>query len=167
MSDDIVLQMLSARLPCDCVTKAAEHQLHEATCLYRLFREGVAEIERLRAENRRLRSAGATALKPGPDKGHWVRLMCYFGTDGVWNSDDEQADVSALPFSPGLKDAVGAWLDMDTSSVAAKEKFSAQAITLARQIKSELPHWKVVYVDRSRSGPDIRSKDSVEIEITA
>lgn len=166
MTQDILSRMLSARLPCYCVAKASEHQLHEEDCLYRLVRDGVAEIERLRAELKKLQQPLVGATKAAPDRHNWVRLMCYFGTDGVWNSDDDAADISALPLSQTLLDDVIAWRNSDTNSAAAMETFITRAITLARRIKSEQPHWKVIYVDRNKTGPDIRSKDTVEIEIT-
>ncbi|HIJ38164.1 MAG TPA: hypothetical protein HPP80_04630 [Rhodospirillaceae bacterium] len=166
MTENILSRMLSAKLPCYCLTKAAEHQLHEEGCLYRIVREGVSEIESLRAEINRLRQAEPVLAKPSFDRNCWVRLMCYFGTDGVWNSDDETADVRALPFSQGLQSDIVAWRNSETTAAADVEKFTNRAIILARRIKSELPHWKVIFVDQSKSGPDVRSKDTIEIEIT-
>ena len=166
MTDKILSRMLSAKLPCYCATKATEHQLHDEDCLYRLVRDAVAEIEKLRAEAKRQRPTEAAPAKLHAENTSWVRLMCYFGTDGVWNSADETADLSALPFSQGLIDDVAAWRASVIGSAAEAETFSTRALSLARRIKSEQPHWKVIYVDRTKSGPDIRSKDTVEIEIT-
>lgn len=163
---DILSRLLSARLPCNCLVKASEHQLHEEDCLYRLVREGVAEIERLRAELRAAQPASVKMVPRDAGQHSWVRLMCFFGTDGVWNSDDRTVDIATLPFSKKLADDLVAWRDRVPATVEEAEKYSATSLSLARRIKSEAPHWKVVYVDRSRAGADIRTKDVIEIEIT-
>jgi hypothetical protein len=155
--------------PCRC---GAGDGRHDAMCLHGMLRDGAAEIERLRAENTRLSAMtvlGAPAAGRAGDRNVWVRLMCYFGTSGVWNSDDETADLAALPASEGLKAEIAAWKSslnhLDTILVGDVNDFSTRAMNVARRIKEEKPDWRVVYIDRTKSGADIRNKDYFEHEV--
>ena len=162
--NDVLSRMMSAKLPpCECPGKSAEPSDHDPACLFRIVQDGIAEIERLRLDNRRLHDRIAPKDLPA-DKNRWVRLMCYFGGDGVWNSDDETADVGALPFSEALKRDVVDWQTKHGHGDV--EEFSARGLSLAHRIKAELPDWKVIYIDRSKSRADIRNKDYFEYEIS-
>lgn len=172
MSDtDIVARLHSFPAPpCRCGS-APEH--HERNCLVGLLAEAASELEALKAENKRLSAMtvlGAPSQARFADRNVWVRLMCYFGTDGVWNSDDEKADPAPVLLSPGLKSEIVAWkhsLDrVDTFGPGDVETFQNRALNIARRIKEEMPDWKVVYIDRTKSGADIRNKDYFEHEVT-
>ena len=146
---------------------------HDAMCLSGLLHEGAAEIEALRAENARLRAMtvlGGPAQARSGDRNVWVRLMCYFGADGVWNSDDAKADLGALALGADLKAEVSAWMrsldHAETVTAGDIHEFSTRAMNVARRIKEEQPGWKVVYIDRTKSGADIRNKDYFEHEVT-
>ncbi len=144
---------------------------HERNCLSGLLAEAAAEIASLRAENSRLSSMTVTgAPGRGGDRQVWVRLMCYYGSDGVWNSDDETADPAPVLLSPGLKSEIVAWkhsLDrVEAVTPAVTEAFQTRALNIARRIKEEMPGWRVVYIDRTKSGADIRNKDYFEHEVT-
>lgn len=170
---DILSRMRSFPAPaCRCGAKVAETGRHDPMCLYAILHEGAGEIERLRAENQRL---SAMTIIGGPGQGRlgdrniWVRLMFYFGAAGVWNSDDDKADVSVLALSTPLKAEIVAWktsLDqVDTVLVQHVEEFSTRAMNVARRVKEEMPDWRVVYIDRTKSGADIRNKDYFEHEV--
>ena len=146
---------------------------HEAHCLAAILGEGSAEIERLRAENKRLSAMtalGGIASTRSGDRNIWVRLMCYFGTSGVWNSEDATADIAALDLSSSLKAEIFAWLhSLDHVQTATQDDiafYSTLAMNVARRIKGERPDWRVVYIDRTRSGADIRNKDYFELDVT-
>lgn len=144
---------------------------HERNCLAGLLAEAAGEISRLRAENGRLSAMTVTgAPGRGGDRQVWVRLMCYYGSDGVWNSDDDAAEPAPVLLSPGLKSEIVAWrhsLDRaETVGPPQVEAFQTRALNIARRIKEEMPGWKVVYIDRTKSGADIRNKDYFEHEVT-
>jgi hypothetical protein len=160
--NDILVRMMAAKPGCSCLKGGADPRGHDPACLYRVVQEGVAEIEGLRLEIRRLREKVAPRDLPG-DADRWVRLMCYFGADGVWNSEDESADIGALALSGALKADLSDWRTSHGWTDA--QAFSARALSLAHRIKVEQPDWKVVYIDRSKSRADIRNKDYFEYEI--
>ena len=168
---DILARMKSFPAPaCRCGEPSG---LHEANCLFGILREGAAELETLLAENARLRAMtvlGAGIAGRTGDRNVWVRLMAYFGTDGVWNSDDAKADVMGLGLSHGLKAEILAWehsLDqVDVPTAGDIHEFSTRAMNVARRMKDEQPGWKVIYIDRTKSGADIRNKDYFEHEVT-
>jgi hypothetical protein len=145
---------------------------HERNCLAGLLAEAGTELTRLRAENARLSAmtvSGAPGRRPG-DHNIWVRLMCYFGSDGVWNSEDETGEPAPVLLSPGLKSEIVAWkhsLDrVETVGPEHVEAYQTRALNIARRIKEEMPGWKVIYIDRTKSGADIRNKDYFEHEVT-
>lgn len=171
MSDtDLISRLQGFPAPaCRCAS-VAETGRHDGNCLAGLLAEAVAEIGRLRAENSRLSSMTVTgAPGRGADRQVWVRLMCYYGSDGVWNSDDETADPAPVLLSPGLKSEIVAWkhsLDrIEAVTPALTEAFQTRALNIARRIKEEMPGWRVVYIDRTKSGADIRNKDYFEHEV--
>ncbi|TAN55263.1 MAG: hypothetical protein EPN20_20555 [Magnetospirillum sp.] len=170
MADTDILSRLHSFPAPACRCGAGGH--HDAMCLSGLLHEGAAEIETLRAENARLRAMtvlGGSVQGRSGDVSVWVRLMCYFGTDGVWNSDDAKADMAPLALSSELKAEVAAWqhsLDhAETVTAGDIHEFSTRAMNVARRIKEEQPGWKVVYIDRTKSGADIRNKDYFEHEV--
>ena len=144
---------------------------HERNCLAGLLAEAAEEVGRLRAENSRLASMTVTgAPGRGGDRQVWVRLMCYYGSDGVWNSNDETAEPAPVLLSPGLKSEIVAWKRstdrVEAVTPAVIEAFQNRALNIGRRIKEEMPGWKVVYIDRTKSGADIRNKDYFEHEVT-
>ncbi|RAU20840.1 hypothetical protein CU669_16330 [Paramagnetospirillum kuznetsovii] len=171
--NDILARMRAFPAPeCRCGARVAETGRHDPHCLFAILREGAMELERLRGENKRLSAMtiiGGPGQGKGGDRNVWVRLMFYFGTNGVWNSDDEKADVAALALSPALKSEIVAWktsLDnVESVSVGDVEVFSTRAMNVARRVKEEAPGWRVIYVDRTKSGADIRNKDYFEHEV--
>ena len=171
---DILSRLQSFPAPaCRCGNGLAETGEHDAHCLFGILREGAAEIERLRSENGRLSAMtvlGAPASMRLADRNLWVRLMCYFDTAGVWNSDDSKADVARLAISNSLRAEIVAWMHsldhVETVSPADIDFYSTRAMNVARRIKEEQPGWKVVYIDRTKSGADIRNKDYFEHEVT-
>lgn len=170
---DILSRMRSFPAPaCRCGAQVAETGRHDPHCLFAILQEGAGEIERLRAENGRLSAMtviGAPGGGKSGDRNVWVRLMFYFGTNGVWNSDDDKADVALLPIGPELKADIKAWktsLDsVETLTVRHVEEFSTRAMNVGRKVKEAMPDWKVVYIDRTKSGADIRNKDYFEHEV--
>jgi len=171
---DILARLHSFPAPaCRCGGQAGETGQHDANCLSGLLHQGAAEIERLRAENKRLGAmtvVGSPASGRAGDRSIWVRLMCYFGADGVWNSDDAKADVARLALSSSLKAEIVAWMhSLDHVETVLPDDvnfYSTRAMNVARRIKEEQPGWKVVYIDRTKSGADIRNKDYFEHEVT-
>jgi hypothetical protein len=40
---------------------------------------------------------------------HWVRVMAYYGTTGLWDRDDAPLNPSRLPISPKLRERLARW----------------------------------------------------------
>lgn len=109
----------------------------------------------------------AKAAPAFPDR--WVRVICHYSADGVWNSRGEACDADDLPISAGLIARLRAWQALydartdDESAGAAfdVEPFAAEGLAIARAIKAELPDWTVVYWDeaawaRGERGPRLQ-----------
>ena len=172
---DILSRMQSFPAPaCRCGGQGVASGHHDPMCLSGILHEGAAELERLRAENGRLSAMtvlGAPSSGRIGDRNVWVRLMCYFVTDGVWNSDDSKAEVAHLALSSSLKAEIVAWMhSLDHVETVLPDDinlYSTRAMNVARRIKEEQSGWKVVYIDRTKSGADIRNKDYFELEVMA
>jgi hypothetical protein len=107
----------------------------------------------------------------------WVRIMCDFYADAVWNIEGASCDVEALPISRDLALALRSWQDiydrcapdgMVEKTVWDGEAFSRVGLFLARRVKAELPSWTILYFDEhrlSQGGEDVpRSYFEYEIE---
>lgn len=108
----------------------------------------------------------------------WVRLMCDFAADGVWNSKGEGCSADSLPISRALLERVRAWqawFERDAWDGSSDLRppfdvlaFSAEGLVIARDMKRELPDWTVVYFDQA-AGEAVRGKgcgrDTFEHEI--
>lgn len=165
---DLIARLKGFPAPaCRCPDGGADG--HERNCLSGLLAEAAGEIARLRTENARLSTMTVAGAPGRAERNVWVRLMCYFGTDGVWNSEDVADEPAPVLLSPGLRSEIVAWktsLDrVETVTPAMVEAFQTRALNIARRIKEEMPGWRVVYVDRTKSGADIRNKDYFEHEV--
>lgn len=89
----------------------------------------------------------------------WVRVMCDYRCDGIWDHEGLSRSVEELPISDALKGRLLAWQawfdildDQDTESqtavpLATWQNFVAAGLDIARNLKRELPDWTVVYFD--------------------
>ena len=91
----------------------------------------------------------------------WVRIMCDFGAEPIWDRQGAPAYLYELPVSEELRQRLANWQatfesEGDTPhppgsiSVAA---FSAEGIAIARAVKAALPDWTVVYFDEEKAAP--------------
>jgi hypothetical protein len=88
----------------------------------------------------------------------FVRLVCDYHCDGVWNKLRQACDITDLPVSQDLADSILAWqasFDSHEDEEDASIPFdvgahAAYGLLLARRVKQELPDWTVVYFDESK-----------------
>lgn len=87
----------------------------------------------------------------------WVRIMCDFSAEGVWDRSGAPADPSELPVSDLVRQRLGLWqeryeLEADSSSWDdVRGSFTAEGLEIARLVKIELPDWTVVYFDEAQA----------------
>lgn len=105
----------------------------------------------------------------------WVRILCDFAAEGVWNRDGSAGLVDDLPVSPSLKKRITAWQDTYEAiyrwdrkpSIQELTSFAGEGLEIARDVKRQLPHWTVVYFDElafhNRTEKDPRSVFEYEI----
>ena len=98
---------------------------------------------------------------------HWVRVMCDYCAEGLW--DDEGAPLSpdVLPLSDGLKRQILSWQDdferLSDDTETEFQDFCVKGLQIATRIKGELPDWTVIYHDPRRY-PKPSPKTAAEIE---
>lgn len=108
---------------------------------------------------------------------HWVRIMADYGANGVWDSDGYACTVDELPLTEELKTAIRAWADwydrdceygLPNPRPFPLAEFASQGLVLAQRVKSELPHWTIIYFDEERAmkaaGKEPRSVYEYEIK---
>lgn len=92
----------------------------------------------------------------------YVRILCDYGCEGVWNIRGEACDINDLPVKSDLAAMILAWQTwFEHSEPGLKSPIpfdngahAAFGLFLARRVKEELPDWTVVYFDAARSRHD-------------
>lgn len=87
----------------------------------------------------------------------WVRIMCDYCADGVWDRDGAGCMLHDLPASPGLLERIREWQNLyerkDCDDLVIEwehcHRFSEEGLAIARAVKAELPDWTVVYYDET------------------
>ncbi len=91
----------------------------------------------------------------------WLRLMCDYSAEGVWNHRGAATSLARYPISDALAARILAWqnwyecmLGDETGAARWSDffgtDFSEAGRTLAQAVKQELPDWTVVYFDDAR-----------------
>lgn len=102
---------------------------------------------------------------PSSDVWHgqkWVRVMCDYCADAVWNVHGQSCELIDLPVSDSLRSHLRAWQEFydrhcpvpgsKSSGLWDVERFSLEGLKFARAVKSELPDWTVIYFDEHKLG---------------
>lgn len=87
----------------------------------------------------------------------WVRVMCDFCADGVWNIRGASCPVEDLPVPAALRARITNWqkrydeeCDPPENPIGFDvEDFNAEGLMIARAVKAELPDWTVIYHDEA------------------
>lgn len=106
----------------------------------------------------------------------WVRIMCDFCADGVWNRDGASISAEDVPISEALKARLAAWQEwygrdcQDYMPPEERERhldrkaFSAEGLKIARAIKSELLDWTIIYFDDEAANASTNKHDRSTFE---
>ncbi len=92
-------------------------------------------------------------------KDKWIRVMCDYSAEGLWDRDDCAASVNELPIPDALRQRLLKWQEWhDIHDYNEKppieidwKAFSAEGLAIAREIKKTLPDWTVIYFDEEKS----------------
>lgn len=108
----------------------------------------------------------------------WVRVMCDYEADGVWDKEGCGVSADDLPVSAATRAQLRAWqhdysMRCDDHHDPAVRVFdnaahAAAGLPIAQAIKRELPDWTVIYFDwrnirRPYSGEQDRSEFEYEL----
>lgn len=97
--------------------------------------------------------------EPRPFADRWVRIMCDFAADGVWDKDGLSRCADELPLHFTILDMIRGWQEWYEFSDRADsgyppfdlEAHSAFGLFIARMVKRALPDWTVVYYDEHKA----------------
>lgn len=93
----------------------------------------------------------------------WVRIMCDYSCDGVWDIEGRACGAEDLPISPSLIARIRRWQAhyeaiedaVDAEGRSYREcdwtAFSQEGLAIARAVKAALPDWTVIYFDEARA----------------
>lgn len=92
--------------------------------------------------------------------GNWVRIMCDYCADAVWDREGCAADADDLPVTPELRARLRAWQgDYETHDTFQPRggwsderwaAFTVEGRAIAEEVKRQLPDWTVVFLDEVR-----------------
>ncbi|MDE2577990.1 MAG: hypothetical protein KGL46_04215 [Hyphomicrobiales bacterium] len=101
----------------------------------------------------------------------WVRVMCDYYAEGVWDAAGRACSAQNLPVSQDIRNMLlgwQAWFDWhDPAPPSARvgqfdhAAHNAFGLFIARRIKEALPDWTVVFFDELKG-----DRDSFQYEIT-
>jgi len=101
----------------------------------------------------------------------WVRIMCDFSADGVWDKEGRACSADELPIPTHVKTMIGGWQawyeHSDHSDMTPWFDASAHAafgLFIARLVKRSLPDWTVIYFDEAEYRPG-KARTAFEYEI--
>ena len=94
------------------------------------------------------------------EKERWIRVMCDFSADGVWNQEGLATSPDVLPISIELMMRIYAWqavyetLDPLDGPVDPNDfaQFVNEGFQIAVEMKRQLPNWTIIYHDDGRAG---------------
>jgi len=94
------------------------------------------------------------------EKERWIRVMCDFSADGVWNQDGLATSPEVLPISIELMVRIHTWqavyetLDPMDGPVDPNDfvQFVHEGFLIAVEMKRQLPNWTIIYHDDGRAG---------------
>lgn len=105
----------------------------------------------------------------------WVRIMCDFTADGVWDKEGRSCHFDELPISTEIKTMIAgwqAWYEHNDHSGMTRwfdaRAHAAFGLFIARLVKRELPDWTVTYFDDAAPRSDWHPgmpRDHFEYEI--
>jgi len=89
----------------------------------------------------------------------WVRIMCDYAADGVWDDDGVACCPEDLPLPADLAARIHdwqAWYDRDCTDYLPVNgldviSFSMVGLAIAQAVKIALPEWTVVYYDEAKA----------------
>ncbi len=112
------------------------------------------------------------------NRAKWVRIMCDYEANGVWDRAGRCCDLDDLPVSPELRRAIRAWQEWYELGCPG-ERFSRgfvstahahMGLAIAIEVKVELPDWTVIYFDEEKlsltHASKSRDRTFYEYEIT-
>lgn len=93
----------------------------------------------------------------------WVRIMCDFLADGIWDKEGCCCSANDLPVPSELIERIREWqkrYDYEAPTPADEDyvpfsfddrSFSVEGLLIAKEVKAALPDWKVIYFDEAKS----------------
>jgi len=104
----------------------------------------------------------------------WIRVMCDFSADGVWDREGCDASPDDLPISTALKTRIYAWqedfetLDPMDGPVDPEHfaQFVDEGFQIAIEMKIRLPDWTIIYHDDGRA-QELHRKSYVDVKNSA
>lgn len=99
-----------------------------------------------------------------PFAGRWVRIMCDYSAEGVWDRQGRAVRAEDLPVPSDIHRMLlgwQEWYEAADPSVAGRLPFDTAAhaafgLFIARKVKRALPDWTVIYFDASKVARDNR-----------
>ncbi len=86
----------------------------------------------------------------------WVRIMCDFSANGIWDKQGYSCHFDELPVSADVKSMIAGWQEWYEHSEHSEMShwFDAGAhaafgLFIARLVKRQLPDWTVIYFDEA------------------
>ena len=104
----------------------------------------------------------------------WVRIMCDFAADGVWNIAGESICADSLPVDDALLDRIGRWqLNYDERADEADsptpsfdlQAHDAEGLAIAHAVKAQLPEWTVIFFEEAKARSATARRSNFEYEI--
>lgn len=83
-------------------------------------------------------------------KEKWVRIMCDYCAEAVWDKYGGAESIDSLPVTQELRDALEHWQRIfnkyfDSFDLNDLDEFTEIGIELAALVKQELPDWTVMF----------------------
>ncbi|MGP9810348.1 hypothetical protein ACTZWT_02415 [Rhodopseudomonas sp. NSM] len=106
----------------------------------------------------------------------WVRIMCDYSADGVWDKQGRSISAEDLPLPSDIQCMLLGWQEWYEASDGGGDDLppfdgaahAAFGLYIARKVKRALPDWTVIYFDESRlprSGAPALPRHVYEYEI--
>ncbi|MFZ5735517.1 MAG: hypothetical protein ACOY6K_01365 [Pseudomonadota bacterium] len=96
-----------------------------------------------------------------PFADRWVRIMCDYSAEGVWDKQGRSVSAEDLPVPSDIHRMLlgwQEWYEAADSTDADRLPFDGAAhaafgLYIARRVKRALPDWTVIYFDESKLPP--------------
>ena len=122
----------------------------------------MGDLSQIEEEMARYREEAADDLAELAEE-RWVRVMCDYMADGVWDKGGGSMACTALPITPELAFRIRQWQRVygrlghasgyDDRRIDYSD-FGAEGFAIALEIKRQVPGWTVVYRDERRRCPE-------------